>query len=212
MAGKPKTLIFDFDGTIADSFGVIVEIFEQLTGRENPIEDAEMAHLRGLSVAEVAHRLKVPLWKAPIFLFRGRSLMQERLAEIQPFTGIAQALESLVANHHKIYIISSNSSLNIHRFLRANNLSHLITTVYGGANLFGKGKLLAKLLARHDLKPEDCVYIGDETRDIEAAREVKVACIAVAWGFADTGALEKKQPLVLVESPAELVKAIKEIS
>lgn len=212
MAKKPKTLIFDFDGTIADSFKVIVEIFEQITGRENPIEDSEMAHLRGLPPTEVARRLKVPLWRAPIFLFRGRSLMQRRLTEIKPFAGIETTLKNLHASGHKIYITSSNSALNIHRFLRANNLNHLINGVYGGASLFGKAKLLARLLAKHKLKPEHCFYIGDETRDIEAARIVKIPFIAVAWGFADTQILEKMQPLALARNPKDLVKIIEWVS
>jgi len=54
------------------------------------------------------------------------------------------------------------------------------------------------------LAPSEVAYVGDEVRDVEAAREVGVTSIAVSWGYAERAALTALEPSYLVNEPLEL--------
>ncbi len=48
-------------------------------------------------------------------------------------------------------------------------------------------------------------YVGDEVRDVVAARQAQVKSIAVTWGFNTLTALQQAQPHALIEQPQELL-------
>ena len=48
------------------------------------------------------------------------------------------------------------------------------------------------------------VYVGDELRDLHAARQAGLRCYTVAWGFTDPAALRAEAPDALPGSPAAL--------
>ena len=54
----------------------------------------------------------------------------------------------------------------------------------------------------------DVVTIGDEARDVAAARQVGVKCVAVSWGFSERAPIEREHPDVLSDDPAKLAEAI----
>ncbi|MFZ1324135.1 MAG: HAD hydrolase-like protein, partial [Candidatus Saccharimonadales bacterium] len=57
----------------------------------------------------------------------------------------------------------------------------------------------------HGLKRKDTVYIGDETRDIQAARMAFIRAVSVTWGFNTRRILEKQRPAYLIDTPEELL-------
>ena len=204
-----KTVIFDFDGTLADSLNVIVEIFEQLTGKHGQLTQKDMAELRHLPIPVVAKRIGVPMWRVPFLLYRGRWMMQKRINEIVLYKGLDDVIAKLHEQDYRLLVVSSNSTRNIRAFLRNNNLEQYFTHVYGGIGLFDKAAALRKVLARNRAQAGECIYIGDETRDIEACQSIGLPVIAVQWGFADPKFLVRHNPLALVKTPAELLSVIK---
>ncbi|HSX36990.1 MAG TPA: HAD hydrolase-like protein, partial [Patescibacteria group bacterium] len=99
-----KTVIFDFDGTLADSLDVITEIFEQLTGqRVHELSKREAAELRHMPLLQVAERLHVPKWRVPFLMFHGRQLFARRLAQVKPFAGTQAALQELYADGYALF-------------------------------------------------------------------------------------------------------------
>jgi phosphoglycolate phosphatase len=204
-------IIFDFDGTIADSFGVIVDIFEHITRRPEKLSKEAIAELRGYPVETVASRLKVSWWRMPWLLFRGRRLMGKRMAEIPVFEGIPTVIEELHAEGHQLFVLSSNSSRNVKKFLKAHHLYKYFIEIRGNAGLIGKSRVLKRLMRANNLDLKDCIYIGDETRDILATRIIGMRIIAVSWGFANAEFLESLNPTAMAHTPQDIVKILEEL-
>jgi phosphoglycolate phosphatase-like HAD superfamily hydrolase len=166
-----KTLIFDFDGTLADSFELVIEIAYELTGMPRQSDD-EVNRLRHLPLLKAVREMHIPLRLAPRFLVKGRQKMLERIHEVHPFPGIPEVLKELHANGYHLLVTSSNSEHNVRAFLRTNELESYFDGVYGGASLFNKASSLKKVIKRNKLDAGDCFYVGDEVRDIVAATKV----------------------------------------
>jgi phosphoglycolate phosphatase-like HAD superfamily hydrolase len=203
-----KHLILDFDGTIADSFDETLAVFNLVTKRPKPLSPAEIDHLRTLSMSQVMRALGLKPWQVPILLFKGRRHMTARMAGIKPFPGLAPTFAQLNREGYQLHVISTNSAPNIHAFLRAHQLDHHFQTVTGSIGLI-KSRALRKLLRQLRAAPSDCVYIGDETRDVDAAHAVHMPVLAVAWGFNAPSALAAHHPTGLVQTPADLAALTK---
>jgi phosphoglycolate phosphatase len=64
------------------------------------------------------------------------------------------------------------------------------------------------VIRRAGVDPADVIAIGDETRDIEAARAVGVACGAVCWGYAAPMALRAQNPDFVFERMEDIVRTL----
>lgn len=200
-----KTLIFDFDGTLADSFELVMDIAYELTGVER-LSKKEEARLRKLPLLKAAREVRVPMRQVPRLLIKGRQMMLERINEVHPFKGIPEVLHALHAADYHLLVISSNSEKNVRTFLRTHKLESFFDGVYGSASLFNKAGSLRKVLKRNRLQAADCFYIGDEVRDVVAATRASIEPVAVAWGYQAPEALAKYHPYALLKEPSELLK------
>jgi phosphoglycolate phosphatase-like HAD superfamily hydrolase len=206
-----RTLLFDFDGTIADSFDVVVDIFYELTGHARITDQAEVARLRKQPMMRVAKELHVSPIQIPRLLIKGRKMMHDKLTKVPVFDGIAAALRSLQAEGYNLYVMSSNSTQNVRAFLVANKLDTYFDDVYGNIGLLNKAAAIRKVLRQNGVQPHQCVYIGDESRDIDGAKKAGVGMVSVAWGYNDVSLLREHNPDVIVMHPNELVSAIKKV-
>jgi phosphoglycolate phosphatase-like HAD superfamily hydrolase len=105
-------------------------------------------------------------------------------------------------------IISTNSTSNINSFLARCGFSGYFQSVYGSIGLLNKTSALKKILKKNSLKAVDAVYVGDEVRDIEAAKKVNVPVVSVTWGFNESDRLVKEGPMVVVRTRPELLKVL----
>lgn len=204
-------VIFDFDGTIADSFDVIVDIFEHVTNRPEKLSEKEMAELRGYPLETIASKLKLPWWRIPLLLFRGRQLMSRRVDEIPMFDGMGKVIHELHAEGHELFIVSSNSRRNVKKFLKQHHLYKYFVEVRGNAGLIGKTRILKRLVKGNSLHIKDCVYIGDETRDILATKVINMRIISVSWGFANAEFLRSMHPTAMAHKPQDIVAILEEL-
>jgi phosphoglycolate phosphatase len=203
-----RLAIFDFDGTLADSaewgFGVMNDMARRHGYRV--IDDAEREHLRGRPNHEVIQALGVPLWKLPFIVADFRRLAAENAAKIPLFPFAAAHLDRLRGAGVIVAIASSNSRSTIERIL-GDAAEHVVDFACG-ASLFGKAAKFHGLMRRHRVAPDQVVAVGDEERDVTAAREAGIASIAVSWGLARRPALEAAHPTAIVDEPAELERLI----
>jgi phosphoglycolate phosphatase-like HAD superfamily hydrolase len=205
-----KLIIFDFDGTIADSFAAIVAIANRLAAeygypRVNP-EDVK--RLQNLTSREIVRQSKVPLVQLPFLLLRIRRELNQEIHQLRVFPGLVDALLTLKQQGYRLGIVTSNSEANVRAFLAAQNLVYLFDFVDTGLTLFGKHRVIRRLLKRHRLDPAITLYVGDETRDVEAARKIPIPVIAVSWGFSSRQILAAQQPDAIIDHPEQLVPAI----
>ncbi|MBT9316039.1 HAD hydrolase-like protein [Leptothoe spongobia] len=205
-------LIFDFDGTIADTLDTIVTITNHLAAHYGyPQTTPErLKHLRTLSTGELLAQSHVPLFQVPFLMRRVRRELRHDVDTIQTFQNLGDVLLTLAKDGHTIMIASSNAPSTINAFLKRHDLGHVFSEVYGNIGLLGKARSLRRIMRRHRLIPEEILYVGDETRDIEAARCQGLAVAAVSWGFSDRTALEAQGPTFLVDTPEDLYQVVGE--
>ncbi|MGB4759236.1 MAG: HAD hydrolase-like protein [Candidatus Saccharimonadales bacterium] len=199
-------VVFDFDGTIADSMWVVIEIYEQMFAVKVTAEQIE--YIRGLPAVKVIKELGVPLWKAPKLLTKGKKIMRSRLGEVKPFVGMDELFAQLVASGHTLRIMSSNSEANVRTFLREHGLLEYFSSIQGSVGLFVKAPALRKIIKQHHMARGDVFYVGDEARDIDGARKAHVPIISVGWGYNSPTLLKSLKPDYYVDKPLEILKII----
>jgi phosphoglycolate phosphatase len=203
------TIIFDFDGTIVDSFDFVVTFLAEGANKP-PLSDRQKRELRNLSMTAIARRLGYSWWRLPLTFIKGRRKMSGSIKQLQPFDGMPAVIARLHAGGHRLFIVSSNSVQNIHDFLRHHGLQAYFSEITGGVGMFGKAGALRRLLKKHRLKTGQAIYIGDELRDVEAAQSINLPVIAVMWGFAKPEDLTALRPTGQARTPAELSRLIRE--
>ena len=198
-----RLAIFDFDGTLADSADWMFGIFNAIAARHRfrQVSRDEIEMLRGLSNRQILTYLGVPSWRLPFIARDVRQRSAAAGAQIALFPGIGDLLETLAAAGVIIGIVSSNGEETV-RTVLGPRLAGLVQHYECGVGLFGKAPKLKKLAQRAGVTPVAC--IGDETRDIEAARRAGLVAVAVSWGLARVEALEACAPDALVDTVDEL--------
>ena len=204
-----ETLIFDFDGTVADTFETTLGILNSLAGEfgYRPAEPDEVQELRGLSYGEVGRRLGVSLHKIPFIAARVRRELAESMAGIRPFEALPAVLQQLRESGLSLGIMTSNSRRNVETFLAANEIDSF-DFISTAINVWGKQRALKRLLRRRGLDVRATAYVGDETRDIDACKALNLEVVAVSWGYTLAAQLSAQNPDRLVEHPSELLDLI----
>lgn len=200
-------MLFDFDGTIADSLAAIVAITNRLAPEfgYRPTPLAEVEALKGLTARQLIRYSGIPVLKIPALLRRVRSEVRLESAAIPPCQGIPETIRALHEQHHTLAVITSNTPEAVRAFLVAHQLEDYFISVDGGGTLFRKGKLITRCLERRHFNPNQTVYVGDEVRDIDAARFAGVRSVSVTWGFNSRAALAAAQPAWLIDEPTRLL-------
>jgi phosphoglycolate phosphatase len=202
-------VIFDFDGTLADTFGWFVAAVNRLAADEGirRIEPDELEVLRGLDARRVIAHLGVPVWKLPRLARLLRAEMTREITGIRLFPGVTELLSELTAAGVELAVVTSNSAMNVRRVLGPGN-ANLIRYWECGAELFGKRLKLRRVLQRSRTLPGAAMAIGDEIRDFEAARVEKIPFGAVTWGFTRPESLAALAPEALFRTVQEIGETI----
>ncbi len=203
-------LIFDFDGTLADTLDAIAQISNRLSVEFGypPASPEDLAELKNLSAWEIIRRSKISIFKLPFLLRRIRRELQKDIQYIHLFPEIKEVLEELKNQGYSLYVLTSNSRENVIEVFHKYQILHLFDQVYSASTLFGKSRYIKNILKQENLRPEKALYIGDETRDIEAAKKAKIKTIAVSWGFNSPEILSQHHPDALIDHPQELIKVL----
>lgn len=187
-------VILDFDGVLADSAGWVTRNFNAIARRHGfrAVSEAELAALRGRPNREVVAELGVPFWRLPAIARDVRARMAAEAHTIPLFEGAADFLQALQARAVATAIVSSNAEATIRRMLgpAAAAVSHYAC----GAAIFGKARVFRTVVRRSRISAGRVICIGDEERDIEAARRAGLACAAATWGYATPAVLQAARP------------------
>ncbi|WP_137176902.1 HAD hydrolase-like protein [Roseomonas sp. AR75] len=200
----PRLVLLDFDGTLADSWPWLLDALAGVAARFDLARPTpvEVEALRGEDAATVLRRLGVPRWRLPAIAVHLRRLARE--APPPPlFPGVPEMLERLAVSGIVLGIASSNSAAQIRRTLGPALVAR-IGHVAAEASLFGKAARFRRILRKARVPPSQALAIGDELRDIAAARAVGVAAGAVAWGYAHPTRLKAERPDAFFETPGQI--------
>lgn len=209
MDMKYRLVVFDFDGTLADTFPWLATVMNQVADRYGlrRIEESEQDKLRDRDVRELMKALDVPLWKLPAIAYHVRRLMARDIHQVSLFEGVDVLLQGLSSKGIALAVVSSNSYENVRHALGPENVA-LIDHFECGVSVFGKAAKLRRVLTKNEVPPDESIYVGDEIRDIEAAQDASMAFGAVSWGYNRIEALRTRSPSEVFSSVNEILEKV----
>lgn len=204
-----KHIIFDFDGTLADSTMVFMKAWNTLAEKYQykKIKLEDLDSLKKLSIKERITLFNFPMYKLPVFIPQFYQLYRKSLKDVHLIGGMKDLLKEIEKKGYKIVIISSNDKDNILEFLQTNNIKN-VSKVLCSSRIFGKDKIINKYLKDANIKKSDVIYVGDEQRDIVACKKVGIPIIWVGWGYDSIEVVRSEKPDYKVYSPDEILAII----
>lgn len=207
-----KSVVFDFDGTLADTKHITVELYNEIAMEKGfrIVAPEEIADWSKLSLLERFRRLGVPLYRVPALLALGLRRFGERLEQVQLYDGVPKMLNELRGMGLTLGILSSNDTGHIRSVLRRHGVEGAFETMLPSSSLFGKHRALKGYRRSGGFAEGELLYVGDEQRDIEACKKARVPIAAAAWGFDHEELLRGESPEALLRQPGELTAWIRE--
>jgi HAD superfamily hydrolase (TIGR01549 family) len=203
-------IIFDMDGTIADSFDYVADFMAREAGLP-PLTKEQKRGLRRMSMAAMARKLGYHWWQAPWLFIKGRRRMHKIVRHLDSFEGMPKLIRKLHNEGHELFVVSTNSLRNVRHFLHQQKIHKYFLEIYGGAGMFTKAFALEQLILSNNIDRNSAVYVGDERRDVEAAKLIGLKTVAVSWGFAGRDHLKEAKPTAMADTPAELMTILEQI-
>jgi len=200
-----RLAIFDFDGTLADSFPFFLSVFNQIADQHGfrRIDITQVERLRHYEPRDMMRHVGMPPWKLPLAAASFKNLMSENAGQVRLFPQVDHALRELARGNLELTIVSSNSEYNVRQVLGP-ELASLISQYECGMSIFGKTSRIRKVVKRAMVEPAAALYIGDQATDAEAARKAGVDFAAVHWGYAPIEVLRKVAPEHEFDMPGAL--------
>ncbi len=171
-----RLAIFDFDGTLADSFPFFLRSFEELGRRHGfgALDAERIRELRGAGARDVMREVGLPAHRLPRVARDFVALMRERRDEIGLFAGISEAVEHLAASGVALALVTSNARDNVEAVLGP-RLASLFAQFECGLSIFGKAARIARVVVRAGVERSAAISIGDQATDLEASHRAGVA-------------------------------------
>lgn len=207
-----QTIVFDFDGTIADTLEEGRQILNNLSDEYgfSKVEKEHIPALREMQLNELLKHLGISKLLVPVLITKGTRLLKERIANMSAIEGVKEIIPDIRASGVHCGILTSNSQENVDLFLEAHGLQKYFGFVSSTSKLTGKAKHLRSICRTFSCQPENLLYVGDEVRDIKACKRAGVPIISVSWGFNDKKVLAESAPNYIVDHPLELLSAIED--
>jgi phosphoglycolate phosphatase len=202
-----KSLIFDFDGTLADSKAMLIELYNRIAGRYHfkMLDPADFDYYKSLSIRQCCTNLGIPIHKVPMLISAFLKGYTQSVQKLEPFRGIPEMLHQLKDSGFSLAIVSSNQGKNITRFLADHHLEGFSSISCSG-ELSGKGRLIRRYLKKNHLNTDQAMYIGDEKRDIRASRKSGIKVIWVSWGFDHYDEVRSAHPDYVARKPEDILR------
>lgn len=207
-----KVVVFDFDGTMADTASIFREIYTGLAEKNNwrHPTDEDFENLRKGTITDARKWAGIPLWRLPFMVHSVKKAMREDVARVVLFPEMVKLVRDLHKEHVIIYILSRNLPETIEGVLRHYKLEGQAKILRRKKRYLGSKALTLMILLKN--KKYDCSQVwmvGDEIRDIVAAKRAGVNSAAVTWGLQDESILKRYHPTCLVKSVTELRRVLR---
>jgi len=201
-----RVFLFDFDGTIANTMGPAYEILNDLADVYGfqKLGEGDLEKARDMTTRQLMRHLKVPARRLPSLARRGSAALRSRINQVEPIPGVPEAIRGLKEKGAILGLVTSNSAENVSAFLERHQLG-LFDYIKTSSRLFGKARDIRSIQKLGKFKASEILVVGDETRDIDAAKKASVDSAAVLWGYNSRKALCTCCPEHLLEDPQELL-------
>ncbi len=198
-------VFFDFDGTIADSLLIAEEVIAEIGGDYGllHIDKAQLIAWKSKRIPELLAATGIRWSQLPEIMINARKSFQQKREAVPLFEGMKETLEALHQYGVELQMLTSNSAANV-RYILEKYQINVFSEIHSPGLLFGKSAVIQKVMRKRDLPASAICMVGDEIRDIEAAKKAGVTSVAVSWGFNHPDLLALSEPDFLLHSPQAL--------
>ena len=217
MEREIKLVIFDFDGTLADTKENIILTF-QMTMKELGVEiksRQECAATIGLTLEDAFKVLYPGMAAEKYVLLRDtyRRIFKENRKILVPglFPEVMETLEELRRRGYLMSIASSRLSPSLHSFLEDMKIAHLFEYAVGGDNVEHRKPApdaVLQILRHYNLSAEEAFVVGDMPFDINMATNAGVKSCGVTWGNADAAQLKESGANYVIDKMSQLLEIL----
>ncbi|MCL2110203.1 HAD-IA family hydrolase [Microgenomates group bacterium] len=216
MPQQPKKpiIIFDFDGTLVDSFTPALEyLFTTLIPqfKITEISRAQIDQLRSQTLFQLIKKIRFGWLKVPLIIWKINRWSDQYAWSFALYDHVPELIRSLKKHGYSLHILTSNKTFVVETVLRHHQLLEEFTSIHASGGLFNKDKKLLQLLRQLNLQKSDIVYVGDEIRDIQACRRADVRIISVSYGLNSSAGLRQFKPDFLVEEPRDVFSIVEKL-
>ena len=211
MQNDYKLLIFDWDGTLADSIGRIVtamHIAAQRAGRPERNDEA-VKGIIGLGLPEAILTLYPDMTPEQVVSFRQHYADVYIAMDAQPsplFAGVKDSLEAFRAEGYRLAVATGKARRGLDRVLKANGWEDFFDITRAADESASKPDplMLNQILAHCDVRPEQALMVGDASFDLLMARNAGIDSVAVGYGAQSMQSLMAYEPRLAIERFTEL--------
>lgn len=210
---KDFTVIFDFDGTLADTIALVGRIYNEHAEQFGalPIDLAHLPEYRRLGYKGAMKKAHIRWTVLPRLVLFISKEMKAHMAEVKPYKGIVPMLEKFKKQGISTGVLTSNNEQLVREFFAAHNFPEF-DFVISEKTMFGKEKALKKIVKRNKLDRERTIYVGDEPRDITGSQKAGLKVVGVTWGVGGKEAFEATPPDISVDAPAQLQETVLQLA
>jgi phosphoglycolate phosphatase len=208
MSGQ-ATVIFDFDGTLANSVDLMFDLYNSHSEEFGylPIKHEEFPEIRRMGYVKAMRAKKLKARKLPRIISVLSKEMRKSMDQVKPYDDIVSVLVDLQKKGFSIGVLTSNQTALVQDFFKKHAFPNF-DFVVSEKTIFGKDKALKKIIRRFGLETRQVLYVGDEPRDVTASHKAGIQVIGVTWGLAGSEGFEVIVPDKIVHTPKELLDTI----
>lgn len=212
-----KTVIFDMDGTLLNTLDDLADsVNYMLREFDYPLRTVkEVGDFVGNGVERLI-RLAVPTGTPDEKIMRCMDVFKTHYAahmqdKTRPYEGICELLGELKAEGVKTAVLSNKFDTAVKK-LAGEYFGDLLQDAVGESDRVRKKPAPDGIFAamkKLGALPEETVYVGDSEVDVRAAKNAKVACIGVTWGFRDKSVLVAEGADIIVSHPQQIITIVR---
>ncbi|MFS2091380.1 HAD-IA family hydrolase [Pseudomonas sp. Pseusp11] len=206
-----KLLIFDWDGTLADSIGRIVEAMHVASRRSGfPLrDDFAVKGIIGLGLPEAIRTLYPEISDGELVAFRDYYAEHYIAAEAVPsplFEGVLESMEAFRADGYHLAVATGKARRGLDRVLKAHGWEDYFDVTRAADETASKPHplMLEQILAHCEVRPEQALMVGDSSFDLQMARNAGMDSVAVSYGAQSIEALQQFEPRLSIDRFSEL--------
>lgn len=206
-----KYVIFDFDGTIANTNDIIIDswqaAFIKYLGHAIPVEEIEKTFGETIEFT-IKNLLPDTEWTEVRDFFRAYQ-KNDCKEELKPFEGVEELLVELKRRGYTLAVATSRTRTSYHDYMKRLGYEKYfdveVTMEDVSAHKPDPESLYA-VMDKLGAKPEECIMIGDTRYDIGCAYNANVDSVLIMWSHA-IGEMNWK-PTYIVDTPADILKIV----
>jgi len=212
MKGKFDLIIFDWDGTLADSTDWITHCLKKAASDQkcNIPEDQAVKNIIGLSIEKAMDELFPGIDKDTqdrLIVSYREEFFSKKMTTKDLFSGISEMLITLQEKGYQLAVATGKNRSGLDKALHGTELSDFFHITRCADETASKPSpdMLEEIIEEMGVSKDRAVMIGDSVHDMKMATNANMASIAVSCGANSAEQLKKYNPLLILQKTTAIL-------